>query len=110
MKVEGQDLKVERRRTKVEGRRTKVEEKVAATKKVKVQYFAIFREQSGLSSEEIETETRTAAELFRELSARHGFSLRTEHIKVSINLEIVNIETPIENGDSVVFIPPVAGG
>ena len=78
--------------------------------RVRVDYFAALREQRGISSEEIRTECRTALELYRELSAEHGFTLDPKIIRVSLNDEFAPADVAINEGDSIVFIPPVAGG
>lgn len=77
---------------------------------VRVQYFAILREEAGLSEENVETSAQTLAELYEELSARHGFGLARERLKVVVNEEFDEWTRPVRDGDIVVFIPPVAGG
>jgi molybdopterin converting factor subunit 1 len=77
---------------------------------VSVQYFAIMREQAGRSTETIETVARTAGELYSELAARYGFTLSPQQLKVAVNTEFSDWSRPLSAGDSVVFIPPVAGG
>ncbi len=80
------------------------------TRRVRVQYFAILREEAGLSDETVETSAQTVAELYDELSARHGFALSRERLKVVVNEEFDEWTRPVREGDTVVFIPPVAGG
>ncbi|MGA1423900.1 MAG: NTP transferase domain-containing protein [Steroidobacteraceae bacterium] len=77
---------------------------------VRVQYFAILREQSGLREEQLETSARNPAELYDELRARHRFTLDRASLRVAVNEEFGSWEQPLVKGDSVVFIPPVAGG
>lgn len=79
------------------------------TRKLRIEYFAILREQSGLDSEELETAAATPAELFDELCARFGFP-DASRFKVAVNEEFSDWHTELRDGDSVVFIPPVAGG
>ncbi len=81
-----------------------------APRELKVQYFALLREQAGTRGEAIITRAATPRELFAEVSARHGFTLGTEHLKVAINTEFADWSRPLAEGDTVVFIPPVAGG
>jgi molybdopterin converting factor small subunit len=52
----------------------------------------------------------TPRELFAELAARHAFTLAPEHLKVAVNSEFAEWSRPLQAGDQVVFIPPVAGG
>jgi molybdopterin converting factor subunit 1 len=75
-----------------------------------VQYFAILREQAGRTEETLDTTATTAAELYEELRARHGFQLTASQLKVAMNAEFGDWRTALRHGDSIVFIPPVAGG
>ena len=77
---------------------------------VTVQYFAILREQRGLTQEKLTTAALTPAALYDELRARHGFTLPAERVRAAVNDEFVAAAAPLRDGDRVVFIPPVAGG
>lgn len=77
---------------------------------VRIQYFAVLREQAGRNEETVDTTAITPADLYDELQARHGFKLGREQLKVAINTDFKDWQTALANGDSVVFIPPVAGG
>ncbi len=79
-------------------------------KTIEVQYFALLREQRGEGSEKLETDAVTVSDLYRELKDRHGFSLEAGRLKMARNDEFVAVDTLLEDGDTVVFIPPVAGG
>lgn len=79
-------------------------------KTLKLQYFAILREQRGLSEETISSSANTAAELYEELRARHRFTLPVEQLRVAINGEFAAWSSPLTEGAQLVFIPPVAGG
>jgi molybdopterin converting factor subunit 1 len=78
--------------------------------KLRVQYFALMREQAGRSEETLETGAATPAELYGELAVRHGFTLAPSQLKVAVNSEFSDWSRPLAAGDDVVFIPPVAGG
>lgn len=75
-----------------------------------VLYFAILREQRGLSEERIASAAATPAALYAELSERHHFSLPQDRLRVVVNESFADWNSEISDGDSVVFIPPVAGG
>lgn len=79
-------------------------------KHISVQYYALLREQARCSGESVHTVAATPSELYRELSARHAFTLPQELLRVAINAEFAHWTQPLADGDSVVFIPPVAGG
>ncbi len=80
------------------------------TKTVRVDYFALLKEQRGLSSEQFETKSTTVKELYDELKAMYNFSLPHSSIGVALNDEFTNWEKTLSEKDKVVFIPPVAGG
>lgn len=79
-------------------------------KQVSVLYFALLRDQRGISQEMVSTNAGTAAELYEELKSAFKFSLPANLIKVSINRTFEPLAHKIADGDEVVFIPPVAGG
>ena len=80
------------------------------SKTVRIQYYAILREQAGRSEETLDTSASTPAELYAELRQRHPFQLTSAQLKVALNSEFSDWQTPLKHGDTVVFIPPVAGG
>ena len=77
---------------------------------LKIQYYALMREQAGRSEETLETSATTPADLYAELAARHGFTLSREQLKVAVNSEFSDWSRKLAANDAVVFIPPVAGG
>ena len=77
---------------------------------VTAHYFAVFRERAGCDSESVTTASRTAAELFGEVADRHGFADARERCKVAINGALASWESALNQGDDVLFFPPVAGG
>jgi molybdenum cofactor guanylyltransferase len=81
-----------------------------STMKLRVQYFALMREQAGRSEEILDTAAATPAELYAELATRYGFTLAPKQLKVAVNSEFSEWSRPLAAGDDVVFIPPVAGG
>jgi len=77
---------------------------------VTARYFAVFRERAGRDNETLQTVSRTAAELFDEVSGRHGFADARDRCKVAINGHLAGWDTALDAGDEVLFFPPVAGG
>jgi molybdopterin converting factor small subunit len=77
---------------------------------LKIQYYALMREQAGRSEETIETSAPTPGDLSAELAARHGFTLSKDQLKVAVNSEFSDWSRKLAANDAVVFIPPVAGG
>jgi molybdopterin converting factor small subunit len=78
--------------------------------RIEVQYYAVLREQAGRSEETLQTSSATPLDLYRELQARHGFSLPQSLLRVAVNDEFCGWSRALAPGDRVVFIPPVAGG
>ena len=68
------------------------------------------REQAGRSNEELHTQARTPLELYRELQQRRGLALAPEFLRVAINDEFADWRAHLTEGDTVAFLPPVAGG
>jgi molybdenum cofactor guanylyltransferase len=85
-------------------------EAAAQLKHVTVQYYALLREQAGRRDERLVTSAQTAEELYAELSRRYPFTLAPQLLRVAINTEFREWSAPLSEGDTIVFIPPVAGG
>ena len=49
-------------------------------------------------------------ELYEQVRAVHGFTLPRAMLRVAVNDEFSDWSQPLQAGDRVVFIPPVAGG
>jgi len=77
---------------------------------VRVQYYALLREQAGRSTEVLSTRSRTPRELYAELAAKYPFTLPADMLRVAVNTEFGEWSQPLKAGDAVVFVPPVAGG
>ncbi len=77
---------------------------------IEVLYFGPLREKRGLARESLETKAQDAAMLYEELKRRFSFDLPRQRLKVAINDTFSDWEKPLAEGDTVVFIPPVAGG
>jgi molybdopterin-guanine dinucleotide biosynthesis protein A len=80
------------------------------SRRLNVRYFAMLREQAGRSSEQLQTQAATPADLYEELRQRRGLTLNPEFLRVAINDEFGDWSLPLSDGDTVVFLPPVAGG
>ena len=76
---------------------------------IRVEYFAILREHVGKNAEELQTDAPTARALYDELDRRYRFP-DVQSMKVAINDEFSDWNAALSDGDSIVFIPPVAGG
>jgi molybdopterin synthase sulfur carrier subunit len=80
------------------------------SKRITVKYFAGFREHAGLAEETLSADVQTAADVFAKLQHRHGSAEPLSHCKVAINDEMVDWDAAVNDGDTVLLFPPVAGG
>jgi molybdopterin converting factor small subunit len=79
-------------------------------KTITVRYFAMFREHAGLGEETLQLDAATAIDVFELTRNRHGSSEPTGHCKVAINDEMAEWTAAVNDGDTVLLFPPVAGG
>ena len=79
-------------------------------KTIKVCYFAMFREHAGVAEETLTLEAATAHDVFEQTRPRHGSDEPNGHCKVAINDHMADWDTPVNDGDTVLLFPPVAGG
>lgn len=80
------------------------------TKTVTVEYCGPLREEAGQLSEEVETDSATAAGLWEELRMQRSFSLDLDALKLAVNDEFQPWTHPLQDGDRLAFFPPFAGG
>ena len=81
-----------------------------AAKSITVEYYAQLREQAGQGREALRSDAESLAALYAELRQRHGFRLDTAQLKVAVNAQFRDWQDAFDEGDLIVFIPPVAGG
>jgi molybdopterin synthase sulfur carrier subunit len=82
--------------------------------RVTVRYFASMREAMGTSSEALDTDALTLAQLRAELIARGGRGAEAlgadRSVRMALNQVMSEPDTPLAAGDEVAFFPPVTGG
>ena len=83
---------------------------MSAHKTIHIQYYALLREERGLSRETISTQAASVADLYSELKLKYHFRLNTDLLRVAVNGQYENWQTLLKDQDKIVFIPPVAGG
>lgn len=79
-------------------------------RQLSVKYFAVLRDETGTAEEDVRTASNSPAALFEELCHRYDLDLDPEAFQVAVNHELSTWETSLEDGDTVAFLPPVAGG
>lgn len=77
---------------------------------INIMYFASLRDSSKTSFETLETQAKTVDELFNFLNEKYRFAIDKEYLRVAINEEYKSFDTSLSSNDTLVFIPPVAGG
>ena len=78
--------------------------------KLTVKYFAALRDERGLDEEVVEVDSITSEELYSQLKQQNNLSFCKSKLKVAVNDEFADWSSTLNDGDVVVFIPPVAGG
>lgn len=82
-----------------------------ATMNISVLYFASLADEANCHEEEIELSQSTSlTELYEQLRQKHRFSRPQSELRVAVNDYFAKWTDEIHEGDSVVFITPVAGG
>jgi len=76
----------------------------------KLQYFSLIGDLTGKSGEQLQSQSTTPEELYKELQIIYSFDQCPSKFRVAVNDEFADWDTQLNDGDSVVFIPPVAGG
>lgn len=77
---------------------------------IKTIYFASLRDSTSKEEEIFETEAKTPEELFQELNEKYSFSVNRKSLKVAVNQSFEAFNYPLKENDTIVFIPPMAGG
>jgi molybdopterin synthase sulfur carrier subunit len=80
--------------------------------KVKVLYFALYRELAGLSEEIIELDDGSTTESMRILIKNNHPDLMDQWPMaiISVNKEYSKNEVTLNDGDEVAIFPPISGG
>ena len=82
-----------------------------ATMSINVLYFASLADEANCHEEKIKVSQSTSlTELYAQLRQKHRFSRPQSELRVAVNDYFAKWTDEIYDGDSVVFITPVAGG
>lgn len=77
---------------------------------LRVLYFASMRDRARVDAETLTSSATDASGLYAELRARHGFTLDEKRLRVAVNGSFAEWTRALNDGDEVVFLPPVSGG
>lgn len=84
---------------------------IDATMNISVLYFASLADEANCHEEKIKLPQSTSlTELYEQLRQKHRFSRPQSELRVAVNDYFAKWTDEIHEGDSVVFITPVAGG
>ena len=90
---------------------TEVNSNNEALMDINVLYFASLADEANCRQETIRVGKDTSlTELYAHLSQKHRFSRPQSELRVAVNDYFAKWTDQINDGDSVVFITPVAGG
>ena len=80
--------------------------------RVRVRLFASLREVVGQSEVELDLPDGSTAETaWERLSAAHtALAPRRARLTAAVNRRYALFDTPLQDGDELVFVPPVSGG
>lgn len=82
-----------------------------ATMSINILYFASLADEANCHEEKIKVPQSTSlTELYAQLCQKHRFSRPQSELRVAVNDYFSKWTDEIYDGDSVVFITPVAGG
>ena len=73
-------------------------------------YFAILADRAGCTGESVDSNAKDPALLYDEIRQRHPFNLDRQRLRVAVNGQIVAWNHRLDEGDEIVFLPPVSGG
>ena len=77
--------------------------------RLQLRYFASLRDAAGIEAEVVE-HAGDAASLYAAVSARHGYTMPRERVRLAVNGAFARWDHELNEGDEVVFLPPVSGG
>jgi len=79
--------------------------------RVRVKYFASFRDMTGKTLETLEVPEGVTVEGLREhVKGLYEKIARKDQVLVAVNGAFVPLDTVVREGDDVAFFPPVSGG
>jgi len=78
---------------------------------ITVLFFASLAEKTQQGQQQLSlADNLSLSDLYTQLQQQYGFELDTSKVRVAINDEFASWDDAINDGDTIAFIPPVAGG
>ena len=79
--------------------------------RITVLYFASLADKAQQGQQQLDlADNLSLSALYAQLKQQHGFELDISKVRVAINDEFASWDDVINDGDTIAFIPPVAGG
>lgn len=79
-------------------------------KQIHVQYYGALAELFATSTEQARTDAVDCVQLWQQLCRERGLQLAREHIRVAVDDVFADWSAPLQEGQTVAFMPPFAGG
>ena len=77
---------------------------------VHIEYYALLREKTGKNRDTLQTEAKNLEELYRQLQRDYDLPLKMDQLRVAKNDTFCDWNSSFNDNDTIIFIPPVAGG
>jgi sulfur-carrier protein len=79
---------------------------------VTILYFARIREAVGVGEERVDlpASVTTVSALVDWLAARHSIFAERSRLRVAVDQEMSDFDTPVRDAQEIAFFPPVTGG
>lgn len=78
--------------------------------RVHIEFYAILRERSGKDRDTVETQAKNMTELYQQIKRQYDLPLAQGQLRVAKNDAFCSWDSTFIENDTVIFIPPVAGG
>ena len=77
---------------------------------IKILYFAQLADLAEKTEEQVHIIESTPEALYTTLCKKYHFPLSFEQIQVAVNHKLSAHHTPLTDGDTIAFLPPMTGG
>ena len=78
--------------------------------KINILYFAQLADLAGKTEESRDIDDASPSALYAAVKEAYNFPHEFTQLQVAINHQLSAHETPLQDGDSIAFLPPMTGG
>lgn len=79
-------------------------------KQITILYFGQLRQAAGLAEDQVQSAATTPRELLAEQATMRGFSYHESSLRFARNEAFCPADATLADGDTIAFMPPMAGG